>query len=191
MAPRRTKTPPYDDRDPHPESLAVGQAQVADLMGLKPRQLRKLKAAGFLEWMEQVRAGGGGSPADGCIVSSGTAFGQVHGEEVRQVRIRNLGDRAKKGVRRTAALADLRRGLESSTVLGDGGCGDLSVPNVTFGTVPSDPRPGPSDKAITFQVSGCSFNHQAAATAAHGRAREGASGPGAAPGRRSVGKGNR
>ena len=187
MAPGRTKTPAYDSRNPDQESWAEGLERIAQATGLSVRQLLRLIKAGRLDFVERTPTGPGGKFKRKTVVQSGTAFGEVHREEARQAHIAVLRSSAEKADRRTA---DLRRVLEASTILGDGGGGDPSALNVTFGTVPTDPRPGPSDKAITFQVSGCSFNRQAAATAAHGGARDRASGPGAAPGRRSVGKGN-
>lgn len=171
MAPRRTRTPAYDPRHPDPESWAKGLERIAQATGLSVRQLLRLIKAGRLDFVLRTPTGPGGKFRYETVVQSGTAFGKVHGEEARQAHIDVLRENAEKAGQLGADLADLRNALENSTILSDGGCGALSVPDVTFGTVPTDPRPDPSDPAATFQLTGYSLARQATATAAHGRMR--------------------
>ena len=119
----------------------VGQKAMAEVLGISDRQVRNLKKAGDLDWIEQFPTGAGGRANDGFICQSGTAFKDAHKAEVRQAHVDALGDHARKAGQPAAALAELRRGLEGSTILADGGCG-TSAQDVTEAPASRDPRPG-------------------------------------------------
>ena len=73
---------PYDSENPHPESLAVGQKRMGEILCLTDRQVRNLKKAGKLDWAEKVPTGCGGRPNDAFVVQSGTAFKADYSIEV-------------------------------------------------------------------------------------------------------------
>ena len=86
-----------------PESLAVGQKQMGEVMRMTDRQIRNLKKAGKLDWADKVPISDTGGPAnDAFVVQSGTAFREKHAEEVKQKHVGALGDHAMAGVPKKA-----------------------------------------------------------------------------------------
>ena len=85
--------------DPDPESLAVGQKRMGEILRMTDRQIRNLKKAGKLDWIEKVPISDtGGPPNDAFVVQSGDAFREKHGEEVKQRHVDALGDHARAGI---------------------------------------------------------------------------------------------
>ncbi len=87
----------------HEYELVMGQKFMAKVLGISNRQLRRLKTAGELGPIHGYRLYCGGKPRDSFYLRDGLALRKRRARKVRQTRIRNLGDRAKKGVRRPKA----------------------------------------------------------------------------------------
>ncbi len=81
--------------------IVVGQKAMAEVLGISDRQFRRLKRAGELGPIFRVITDRGSGIA--FNLRDGLALRKRRARKVRQTRIRNLGDRAKKGVRRPKA----------------------------------------------------------------------------------------